>query len=525
MSTFAPFDQPTRQLSGEPVIPFPTESLRSLIARSCFANWLPHSFGLLGPLGLRHRNRVTIAEGDEIRADELAFAIKLPEREIISRRYASLEMGYIEFFGVQVHKSRIDNKTRRFSPAALLEADFHRAFWELRDLPFCLESWDMLRDSCPCPMEPTATKQKWTRTQSRVSECDHCGESLVNLPRQIVPSEYQTDLRLLDELLSPKANSERNLNQFLPNAIAKTDRGRIYNCLRLMCDIAIGGDIEGLNDEYADAILRWHAACQAMRAWPNAFPGQWIKDDVSDSIYAYRRDLYFGLGAEPTSTLVEVNRLARALVSSSASAAISESNEGDICQNTMKTADDSERIAAPRTMQAFNESGIHLIGIRPASEAAKLDPDTLLRARAETKLSKYERRHGQKTVPAFERMEVTKFGLAWNARIPIAKLGFDFNVSHHGIEQLVATGAMEATGLRFDDDPVYFTEDDIATFEKRLKDGATSTGEHWVPLHSAMKEIDDRPKPWGLQSQQCSVAKLPIVYPINTSAICRRSKS
>ncbi len=481
------------QLTGHPILPIPGESLRSVVARTCFENGLPNSFGLLGPLGLLNRNRVRVSEGDDIPDADLAYAMKLKTEDVASRKYAALELGYLDFFGLQVNRMRVNNTIRRFAPAAMDTAPHHRAVWELRDLSFCLETWDMLRDTCPCPTEEGPTVQRWTRTGSRVSECDKCGHPLHVLPRQLVPEDLRVDLEVLRELLSPELGNRRNLGRFLPGPIALTDRGRLFDCLRLMSEIAVGGSLDGLDPGFADTVLRWHQACLALRAWPNAFPGDWIDEAVASGAYSDRRDIYLDLANEPTTTLVEVKTMTR--------------SRGPLVQprdKSSETETDPTVLAAQRKeMKARNrrkrieEITARKIGLRPASEAAKLDPETLLRAQEEGMLGKFERRHGPRSLPAFDRDEVIEFGKRWNARIPVAKVAYYLGISHHGVEQLVVINAMTARAPRFENEGPHFTQQDIDDLLELLLAGSSDKEIEWVRLQEAMRLIDDRPKPWG----------------------------
>lgn len=475
---------------GEPIVPVPGESLRGIVSDTCFENGLPNSFGLLGPLGLLHRNKVRVSEGDDIDPADLAYAMNLPLEEVTSRRYEALELGYIDFFGLQINKMRMVNSVRRFAPAALRLSPHHRAVWELRDIPFCLETWDKIIDTCPCPTEGSPTIQRWTRTGSRASECDRCGHLLSDLPSQFVPKALCSDLAVLSRLVMPQAERS-DLYEVLPKDIGNTDRGRIFDCLRLMSEIAKGGKIAGLSDTFADAILRWHRACKALLDWPNAFPGDWIDADVPATAYAYRRDVYLDLCNDPEMPLVEFKKKT--------------GSRGPLVRNkTSRPLKSVDKGAGIRRKSGATGHQLHgagkanqKIGLRPASEAAKLDPETMLRARSEGMLVKYERRHGSRTLPAFDRQEATEFGERWNARIPISKVAYDFAISHHGVEQLVAMGVLEATGPRFEDEGPHFTDEDVDGLVRKLIGRSAEQPGEWISLHDIMRHIDDRPKPWG----------------------------
>lgn len=495
-----------RQLVGQPIVPILGESLRGIVSDTCFENGLPNSFGLLGPLGLQHRNKVRVSEGDDIDPADLAYAINLPLEEVTSRRYEALELGYVDFFGLQINKMRMINTVRRFAPAALRLSPHHRAVWELRDVPFCLETWDEIVDTCPCPTEGSPTIQRWTRTGSRASECDRCGHSLGALPSQFVPEVLRSSLAVLSRLLMPQTERSGH-HEVLPEGIGNTDRGRIFDCLRLLSEIAEGGKIAGLSDTFADAVLRWHRACKALLDWPNAFPGDWINADISATAYAYRRDIYLDLCNHPEMNLVEFKKKT--------------GSRGPLVrQKTGQPRQTPEKRAGPRrksgpTKQEVNKAGTsdRKVGLRPASEAAKLDPETMLRARSEGMLAKYERQHGSRTLPAFDHQEAIEFGEGWNARIPISKVAYDFAISHHGVEQLVALGVLEANGPRFEDEGPHFTDEDVDRLVRKLAGRSAEQPGEWISLHAIMRHIDDRPKPWGPVISMMFETDLPFRLP------------
>ena len=514
------------QLTGRPVVPQPGESLRSVVNRTCFENGLPNNYGLLGPLGLLNRNRVRVAEENEISEEDLAYAMRLPSEEISSRKYAALDLEYVDFFGLQISKMRVTNRRRRFSPTAFKHAPFHRALWELKDLPFCLETWEGLIDSCPCPYEDGPTIQRWTRTGSRVNECDKCGFPLSTVEAPQVPEELRSDLAILARLVSPELSGHRKLESLFPKAIAKTDRSRLFDCVRLLTEIAKGGRIEGLDNQFADTILRWQQACVALRNWPRAFPGDWIGDQTPTSAYSYRREVYLALSVNPTLTLIEFKKRTRSYRSVSKAQTPPPKNTDDVraTGRAACAAGRRQKYEAGREKRE-SERAARRIGLRPASEAAKLDPGTLLQAREEGLLRSFERRHGSKILPAFDRAEVVEFGQRWNARIPVHKLAFDFGITHYGIEQLAALGVLQSSGPRFQNEQPHFTDDDVAKFRERMIKLDSSSKGPWISLGEAMRRIDNRAKPWGsalaaiLDATSPFPCRLPRLFDGNLSTI------
>ncbi|MEG4930195.1 TniQ family protein [Microcoleus sp. F10-B2] len=124
------------------------ESLRGGIARACHLAGVPNSFTVLGELGQRHRNVVAVAEDPNIDETGLAEALDVDLPEIVKRRYPKAMSGKRYFHGLWLPANSIDIRTRRFAPTFLAKEGYHHAAWELKFLPFCPETWDILQSHC-----------------------------------------------------------------------------------------------------------------------------------------------------------------------------------------------------------------------------------------------------------------------------------------------------------------------------------------------------------------------------------------
>lgn len=267
----------------KPVVPMEGESLRSLVARACKLNHLPNSWGLLQYVGLPNRSRVRVAEDSNIDPAELAHAIGVDDKEVRTRRYEALGRGHGSFFGLDVNYAAIETRIRRFSPAALKANGFHRAIWELRDIPFCLNSWDMLHDRCWC--EKDGTVQGWTRTATSVSECDRCGDSLAEFAPIPVPIDMRPALSVLSALVDPVPATRVAAAELLPKGLREVDRSILF---ALVARIARVIDPEAATHSIEEPRLRlrglWHA-CNALIHWPNGIHGiSWSKEHSSNTV-------------------------------------------------------------------------------------------------------------------------------------------------------------------------------------------------------------------------------------------------
>lgn len=453
----------------------PGESLRGLTARACHDNFLPNSWGLLKVTGLLNRHVVNVAESPNIDVLKLAYAIGVSEADIEARRYQSIGNSHRSFFGIEISRNRTCYRRRRFAPNRMMTNPWHLSVWELRDLPFCPESWEMLQDTCPCDFEEP-TKQRWTLTMSAVTECDRCGESLTRLPTHVVPAELRDGLALVGNLLAPALDRQPNPSA-LPPELRKVAPGRLFQAMIQLANLAKGRAIDGIPERFSQEVTKLHAACVALLDWPNGLSADWLDIDQKPTSPGCSRQIYMELGLLPDASLVGLSELIR------------KERSGQQRQR-------QQRQQALQAQRRHEQTRLP-IGLRPASEIAHLDPDTLLAAQREGLLSHAKRLHGEKLLPGFYRHEVMELGTRWNARIEASKIAFDLGISLYGVEQMAALGILPANAPKLSQEGPYFTEEDIEEFKLRIDRGGAPIPGKKSTLRSILWRINDRPKPWG----------------------------
>lgn len=441
-----------RLFSG--VTPVAGESLRGLVCRACTMNHLPNSWGLLQYLGLPHRNRVLVAESSDIDPAELAYAIRVPAHEACARRYDDLGNGHVSFFGLDVHAGRIDKRVRRFSPAALRERAHHRATWELRDVPFCLEGWDMLQERCWC--RSRGVVQGWTRTSSAVDECDDCGDPLAWVEPFRVPHDMRPALGILAALIDPSSEVRAGVAARLPEAIRDADRSRMF---RLVIGMANGVDPHAADHSIEEPRARLHglwSACRALMRWPTGMDDLVWHEDLAPT--TVRRMLKDWIALPPVNAPVSAQL---------------------------------RPTAAKKTAEA--------VGIRRATEIAGLSPEVLLAAWDHGLLARHRRKHGVRIMAAFDPVELAAFGDAWRRRVPPDTVAHDrLGISRHGVEQLAMIGELVAEGPAIPGTGPHFLPETIDAYVAWFTDPhAWSDFEDAVPLVDVMRRISRRAKPWG----------------------------
>ena len=242
------------------------ESLRGGVARALELAKLPNSWTFLKEFGLRHRNRVAISEDSEIDLGGIAEALGCDRNEVASRTYQARVNGARDFFGITVPHGSIEVQRRRFSPSFFANhGTFHLAAWELKFLPFCPVTWDLLMSTCSMCKTNPGQPQGWTRTLTPVDRCDECGRELARQIPDVVPDEMRPALEIVRHLAGTTPADRNRVYSHLPRTLQKSSPQEILDViLGLARYLAMPQALLGnLN------LVRLHEACQAVAEWPN----------------------------------------------------------------------------------------------------------------------------------------------------------------------------------------------------------------------------------------------------------------
>lgn len=450
--------RPRRRRLREPTTPILGESARGLVCRALGDHRVPRTWNVLRLVGLRHRNRVSIAEDAELDIDELAWLIRVDAPQLRERCYPAMPEKRRSFFGMEVPGRAIEDRTRRFSPASLAASRHLRALWELRDLPFCGESWELLVDACRC-----GVVQRFVRLNG-VHRCDDCGRPLSLTQAGRVPDELQTSLSLAVGIASPLDEDREAALRRLPEPIRQVDRAAVWQTI-MRLRRALAGEGFGL-----DADLRAFAdACQAVLDWPIGI-----------------RSLKPGPGT-PKSTWRTAMK-AYASLGPSASIPATGPTAGPVpCGNRPPP---NPRVPRRRTRQ---RSG--LIGLRPAFELTRLAPETLLLAREQGRLTRHERRFGERLLPAFDPDELLAFAESHHGRLTAWQAGARLGIGSWAVEDIARSDLLATDPVRPDE--MCFHPDAVVRLEASIEAAARALPEDAVPLHRALLSVWGREKPWA----------------------------
>lgn len=478
---------PARRLL-RPAAPVPGESLRGLVADTCARNQIPNTWGMLQYFGLKHRNRVDISESDEIDTAALAATLAISETELNARRYPSLGRSHRSFYGLQLNAGRIENRTRRFSPAAIAAGHLHHpAVHELRDLPFSPVGWDILQDMCPCEIE--GVRQGWTRVNG-TARCDSCGGRLDRLHPILVPDSCRSSLSLLVGLIDPDDAGRVAALKSLPESIRLADRNLLFDIT-----VAIGKCAENDNDKsplrQTEALAE---ACEALLAWPHGLARVRRGSHVSASKWERTRRNYLVLDS------------VAGTASSGRDDSRGQASEAKTTAPLRATYQPSGQCG--RVQQPY-------ISAMAAARLVGVDEQALKQAWDDRLLTQHSWAQGSDRVRAFDADEVIALSPRLRRAKARARSAHLLGISIFGIEQLAAFGIFRPAAPDADRSQWDVHQAEALRLTDRLQNGAVERVERPNSLVEAVRHISGRPKPWGAIIRSLANAEIPYVYTEN----------
>jgi hypothetical protein len=457
-----------------------TESLRGGLSRAFARAGLSNSWTMLREAGLKHRNRVIVSEDPNIDIGALAEALQVSREEILHRRYPEVSLGIREFFGLQIPHSNFETRTRQFSPTYLREFGHHHAAWELKFLPFCPETYDVLQTTCMMCKPETGHTQGWTRTLTPVDCCDECGRRLGNQPAHKVPEHMRPALNIVARIVSPDLTKRKTFAEFIPTQLtANSPQQMLDAILGLTRHLAIP---KSRRDEDG-RLVRLHLACEAVSKWPTGLDHLDFTASKTGAILPPLMRQYAALGVEPPSVVG-------------------------------KTALNWPRVnAASDTCltQKFN-AGSHLVGLARASRLAGLSSDLLHQVWNSGLLTRRYRFHGTKMLPAFDTHELVFFADAWKARVSAASVGQRLGIPAYGLEQCALLNVFPPHDLTLINDGYYFDPQLIDETLNRLKQRSVAVSGNLVSIRGALRRTSGGVKPWGFLLKALLEGILPFKY-------------
>jgi hypothetical protein len=436
-----------------------------------------------------HRQTAPFASPDHIRA--LAAAMNVDAAELLARatpRISAQVTGAQDrhnFFGTLIPSFLIAKNFRRYAPGAfarsLADPDigtaYDRAIWHIRLFPFDIDTWEFLLDRCPSP--DCNVRPGWQHTLG-IDFCAACMADLKKASTSHVLEELRPQLELAVGLVHPdpirRAASLAALPPILAEAGAATTLDLIMRLIPVVdpsMDTQIANNLKSPPAQLARAVA---AAWKIVAGWPRTMNAM-----ISTRI-ATRTARHSDGNAGRTLRFVALKRIAdmppalSPIVSAwRESISLQGPNRDQILEST-RSITDAARIIG---LGSGAVAGLRRSGI--LATIFVLDQN-----RAEPRFSTWE----------FEDLE-RRYGV----RTPIDSARQPLGVSWHGVEQLVAMKLLQRETHPFFE-ARYGAMQIVASSVEALIDSIASspTGDPTqctLPLHSAMKAVGKRMKPWG----------------------------
>ena len=258
--------------SGPLVRPVPGQSLDGIYMAAAAALGEDSTWGLAKRTGARwgHSPRYMSSESELAAvAEEIGIDVEaLTERAYPKVRDTTRRL----FLGTDVESRLIHKRTRRFAPATLARAPYHRAVWQITAFPFCDEDWCYLTDRCSA----CGDIQRW-RSGYGVDLCDGCGRPLTGADTGRVPEADRADLRLAVGLLHHDPARRAESLAALPHAIRSGGESKAVAVLCALAGVADPGSRSRVRPQLPDPRMppeRIAAATaqgwRLMSGWPEA---------------------------------------------------------------------------------------------------------------------------------------------------------------------------------------------------------------------------------------------------------------
>ena len=255
----------------------PGESFNGAVARwADEVGGIERMIHLTAAAGVRygHRQHAATADGDDIRA--LAAEMDVDAEELLARAtpYAPGDWTNhrhpMTFGHVTVTSLLIEKRIRRFSPTGIAASPHHRALWDVRLLPACTVTGEILLDHCG---GPDCRTTGWSATLG-IDRCEHCMVDLSPLPAKTVPESTRATLAAFAGLFSHDRVAHDGAMTALPPDLAAIGADGVVDLLvRLvpMIDNRLPHDLRALlgsdPSELCDAVA---GAWRALTGWPDA---------------------------------------------------------------------------------------------------------------------------------------------------------------------------------------------------------------------------------------------------------------
>jgi hypothetical protein len=480
-------DEKGRAFAGVPQVMWPVRavdvdaSLMGLVFQTAAENIQECTAPILEEAGLPHHVSFNLAIRPDLDEARLAHVIRLPEAEIVKRRYHPVENAsgppLVSFFGTPVALYDLHLRPRRVAPQRLAEACYHRAIWQHGLVPFDLVTGEWLVEACP----RCGTKLAWYHSAG-VAICDSakCRFDLRSMCALRVDPVRREIASPICRLLDPDPAVHQPALAIVPDPIRELGRGPAFELIWRLGRASVRGGA---------AIRDVHKTLPA--------------DEIVDGICAGARLI----GEWPQSLDLHIRRLVAEGDDKGATSFVRGLRKIGGHRQSWTSLRGLLHAASPQFVTTGRKAYLHAtddgVDGADARQVLRVSTGRVIRAR-DCKLVRVAAAGGETNVHAvFSRTQLEQIRTALDDRMPAGKLAERLGVSRHGVEQLLCLGEIDQVeetfvrelyvGLQLSSHSVARL---IGDLEGRAEPGiGASTAS--VPLRRALMLIGGREKPWG----------------------------
>ena len=311
----------------------------------------------------------------------------------------------------------LHRRSRMFAPKSLSNSPHHRAAWQVRTLPFCDETWEMLIDRCPRTW--CLARQGWRHAKG-IDRCDQCGSSLAEAVVPRVPEALRGPLRAITGLVHYDAARVLESVSALPPPLCHAPPGDL---MELACAVAgfVDPQIRAfttrflrLDAEPSDVCRAMASAWSIMQGWPSAAA------DVAGERLGARMGRLGDGNAGATLDLLEL------------------ADPGG--------APAALRAAVGLLRETLTGNAGEGLRLREVAGHTGLRSSDLIRHRKNGDLRTIFHLDGTRVVPMIARESVERLQSAWGEGVAIKLVAASLGTTTNGVEQMLRDGLIAEAG-------------------------------------------------------------------------------
>ncbi|MET4131240.1 hypothetical protein ABIE62_000352 [Porphyrobacter sp. MBR-155] len=486
---------------------YPDESFNGAVARWADETSLERMLDITRVAGVEWGHRQMASCADEAHIRELAAEMVVDAEELLGRSLPIIQDGagssrVHRFGGLSVSTALLEKRIRRVSPRALQIAPYHRALWDLRLFPCCLETGDVLISACDNP-ECNGRPLGWRHTRG-IDVCDHCMGDLKQVRTPQIAPELVTKLRTIAQLFDLKQRPK--LLATLPPGIAAKEGQVAFDLLNRLLPV-VDPDLKNLwaRLHRADAFKlaqALDAAWELMAGWPDSFEA-FASERIAD-----REAIHLDGNEGETVRFLTGKRLDEA-----------SSEVADLARDLREKMEGDGKNAEGASQRALAIKPTARLLSLGTAEVAQLRRDGILRIMPV--IDKQGRLQ-----PMFCRREVEEIAEGIATRMGVDRVASQFGISRHGAEQLADWGHLAPLDHPFFLARYGIRQVDRASAERFLQDleqaQANDPLATEVSLSIAIKIVGASLKPWGHMFSKLSDGSIPFRLEAGDAPLVRR---